>query len=319
MATIDPSPSDLVNTVRQPLTAAEPARPTSTLVVLFADVVGSTRLYDTLGDVAAKQMIDECLSVLRGVVLQYGGRIIKTIGDEIMCVLPSADSGCLAATDMHHKIMGLPMVSKVKRSIRVGFHCGPVIEENGDVFGDTVNVAARMAGLAKGMQIITTGATVACMSQMLQLSTRPIAALSVKGKGDDVNVSEVIWQDGEELTMTTASIAPTSKASTLQLEHNGRVWTLGHGSAAILMGRDAQCEVVISDRNASRQHARIECRRDKFFLVDQSTNGSFVTIANEAEVVLRREEMMLRGTGRIAFGHSADVPGVECLLFNLLG
>lgn len=294
-------------------------RATAALVVLFADVVGSTRLYDTFGDTTAKQMIDECLTSLQGVVLQYGGRVIKTIGDEIMCVLPSADSGCLAATDMHHKIMALPMVSKVKRSVRIGFHFGPVIEEKGDVFGDTVNVAARMAGLAKGMQIITTGATVACMSHMLQLSTRPIAALSVKGKGDDVNVSEVIWQGGEELTMSTSSIAFTSKAGTLQLEHNGRELVLEHGSAAVVLGRDAQCEVVIADRNASRQHARIECRRDKFFLVDQSTNGSFVTIGNEAEVVLRREEIMLRGSGRIGFGHSVSVPGAEFVTFTLQG
>ena len=136
-------------------------RATAQLAVLFADVVGSTRLYETFGDDQAKRMIDECLDLLRGVIQQYGGRVIKTIGDEVMCVLPSADSGCLAATDMHHKIMALPMVAKVKRSIRIGFHFGPVIEENNDVFGDTVNLAARMAGLAKGMQIITTGATVA--------------------------------------------------------------------------------------------------------------------------------------------------------------
>ncbi len=294
-------------------------RPTAALAVLFADVVGSTRLYDTLGDEVAKQMIDECLATLQGVVLQYGGRVVKTIGDEIMCVLPSADNGCLAATDMHHKIMALPMVSTVKRSIRVGFHFGPVLEENGDVFGDTVNVAARMAGLAKGMQIITTGSTVAQMSKMLQMSTRSIAAVSVKGKGDDVNVSEVIWQGGDELTMSTSSIAFTSKTGTLQLEHNGRVLVLQHGSAAIVLGRDAQCEVVISDRNASRQHARIEFRRDKFFLVDQSTNGSFVTIANEPEVVLRREEIMLRGNGRIGFGHSVEVPGAEFVTFALRG
>jgi len=314
MATIDPSKPEFGETTRvQPLSA----QPTDSLTVLFADVVGSTRLYDSLGDTVAKQMIDECLAALQGVVLQYGGRVIKTIGDEIMCVLPSADAGCLAATDMHHKIMALPPASQVKRSVRIGFHFGPVIEENNDVFGDTVNVAARMAGLAKGMQIITTAATVARMTHMLQLSTRSIAALSVKGKGDEVSVSEVIWQGGEELTMSTSSIGFTPAAGTLQLECNGQSWTLGQGDAAILLGRDPQCAVVIADRNASRQHARIECRRDKFFLVDQSTNGTFVAITQEAEVVLRREEFMLRGTGRIGFGHSVEVPGAELVTFTI--
>ena len=290
-------------------------RATAQLAVLFADVVGSTRLYETFGDDQAKRMIDECLDLLRGVIQQYGGRVIKTIGDEVMCVLPSADSGCLAATDMHHKIMALPMVAKVKRSIRIGFHFGPVIEENNDVFGDTVNLAARMAGLAKGMQIITTGATVASLSPMLKLSTRAIASLAVKGKGDEVEVSEVIWQGGEELTMSTASIAFTAKPVTLSLQHAGQMLELDYDG--IVLGRDAQCNVVISDRNASRQHARIERRRDKFFLVDQSTNGTFVAFTNEPEVVLRREELMLRGSGRIGFGHSVDLPDTETVSFSV--
>jgi len=317
MANTDPPSNPTGDTVYAGMAPVAAMRPTATLAVLFADVVGSTRLYEAFGDDLAKQMIDECLAALRGVVQQYGGRVIKTIGDEVMCVLPSADSGCLAATDMQHKVMALPKVSKVQRSVRIGWHFGPVIEENGDVFGDTVNLAARMAGLAKGMQIITTGATVASLSPVLQLSTRSIAALSVKGKGDEVAVSEVIWQGGEELTMSTSSIAFATKPVTLCVLHGGRSIELDHDS--IVLGRDPQCNVVISDRNASRQHARIERRRDKFFLVDQSTNGTFVAFANEPELVLRREELMLRGSGRIGFGHSLDQDGTETVTFSVCG
>lgn len=316
MANTDLPPSNASgDTVHAGMAHTASMHPTATLAVLFADVSGSTRLYETFGDDLAKQMIDECLAALRGVVQQYGGRVIKTIGDEIMCVLPSADSGCLAATDMQHKIMALPKVSNVQRSVRIGWHFGPVIEENNDVFGDTVNVAARMAGLAKGMQIITTGATVASLSPMLQLSTRSIAALSVKGKGDEVAVSEVIWQGGEELTMSTSSIGYAAKTVTLRLQHGSQTIELDHDS--IVLGRDPQCNLVINDRNASRQHARIERRRDKFFLVDQSTNGTFVVFANEPEVVLRREELMLRGSGRIGFGHSLDQDNTEMVAFTV--
>src|SRR5262245_33209819 len=111
------------------------SRPAATMAVLFADIAGSTKLYDTLGDTQAKQMVDECIALMSGIVVRYGGRVIKTIGDEVMCVLPDAGSGCLAATDMQIKVMELPAVSNVKRAIRVGFHAGPVIEENNDVFG----------------------------------------------------------------------------------------------------------------------------------------------------------------------------------------
>ncbi len=117
--------------------------------------------------------------------------------------------------------------------------------------------------------------------------------------------------------MSTASIAFTAKIVTLSLQHAGQVLELDYDN--IVLGRDAQCNVVISDRNASRQHARIERRRDKFFLVDQSTNGTFVVSQNEPEVVLRREELMLRGNGRIGFGHSVNLPDTDTVAFSVKG
>ena len=80
---------------------------------------------------------------------------------------------------------------------------------------------------------------------------------------------------------------------------------------------DINIQIVLADRMASRVHARIERRRDKFFVIDQSTNGTFVTFAGEAEVVLRREEVMLRGQGRIAFGHSLGESSEETVDFVL--
>jgi len=130
------------------------------------------------------------------------------------------------------------------------------------VFGDTVNMAARMAGLAKGMQIITTRATVDKLSAPLRSSTRGIAALSVKGKGDDVDVCEVIWQAGEDLTMATASIAAV-KPVKLQLRHGAKALTLEQANSGITIGRDAGCQVVLADRMASRVHARVERRRER--------------------------------------------------------
>ena len=281
-------------------------KPTTTMAVLFADIAGSTKLYDTLGDTQAKKMVDECIALMRVIVAKYGGRVIKTIGDEVMCVLPDADSGCLAATDMQIKITELPAVSNVKRAIRAGFHAGPVIEENNDVFGDTVNLAARMAGVAKAMQIITTRATVEMLSPLLRKSSRPIASLSVKGKGDDVEVCEIIWQGGDELTTMGGSTVSAAKQATLRLQYGATELVLDQPNCSIVLGRDVACDVTVSDRMASRHHARIERRRDKFYLVDQSTNGTYVVFVGEGEIALRREEVMLRATGRIAFGRSVS-------------
>ncbi len=294
-------------------------KPPATMAVLFADVAGSTRIYETLGDFQAKNMVDECIALMRVVVGQYGGRVIKTIGDEVMCVLPDADSGCLAAMDMQLKIMALPAVSNVKRAIRVGFHFGAVLEDNSDVFGDTVNLAARMVGLAKAKQIITTQSTVGHLSRLLQSSTRRIAALSVKGKGDDVDVCEIIWQAGEELTMATPSIITLPRQSRLHLRCGSTVIVLEKAKAGVLIGRDAGCQIVVADRMASRQHARIERLQDKFFLIDESTNGTFVAIDGEPEITLRHEGLMLRGQGRIAFGRSVEQSSTDTVEFSLQG
>src|SRR5262249_48338606 len=150
---------------------------------------------------------DECITAMSGIVRRYRGRVVKTIGDEVMCVLPDADSGLLAGSDMQVRITAMPAVSGVKRAIRVGFHAGPVIEESGDVFGDTVNLAARMVGVAKASQIITTRATVDQLSQEMQESTRRIADVSVRGKGDRIEICEVMWETGGDVTMTTASLS----------------------------------------------------------------------------------------------------------------
>ena len=288
------------------------------MAVLFADISGSTRLYDTLGDAQAKKLIDECMGIMRSVIAQYHGRVIKTIGDEIMCVLPDADSGHLTATDILLKVHELPVVANVKRAIRIGFHAGPVIEDSGDVFGDTVNMAARMTGLAKGMQIITTSATVERLSPALRESIRRISALSIKGKGEDVEVCEVLWQAGADVTMATASMVSALREINLELTHGAKRFVLDAANSGIALGRDASCQVVLADRKASRVHARIERRRDKFFLVDQSSNGTYVTFAGESEMVLRREELILRGRGQIAFGHSIVESSGEIVKFSVL-
>ncbi len=287
------------------------------VAVLFADIAGSTKLYETLGDVQAKIMIDEALAAMRAITKRCQGRVVKTIGDELMCVFASAERGFLAATDMQNDVNNLPVVKNAKRMIRVGFHAGPVVEENGDVFGDTVNIAARMAGLAKGMQIMTTRRTVDALPPTLRDSTRAIAAVAVKGKADDMTVCEVLWQGSDDLTMTTNPHSVGESTAELVLRHAGREIVLGAGKASAMMGRDPGSDLVISDPKASRNHARIEKRRDKFFISDQSSNGTYIIFAGEPEIVLHLEEVTLRGSGHIRFGHGRADPSGDSVEFSV--
>jgi hypothetical protein len=193
--------------------------------------------------------------------------------------------------------------------------------EDGDVFGDTVNTAARVVGLAKGGQIMTTGDTLTCLPSFLQQSTRSIDALNVKGKAEAVSVYEVLWQESSDLTMMAFNLRPSSVASgsSLRLEHNGAELILGPDRDSATLGRDAQSNLVILDPRASRRHGKIELRRDKFVIIDQSTNGTFVTIEGESETALKHEELVLRGRGCIAFGFAYVGGNQEVVKFEVLG
>src|SRR5437870_4851872 len=111
--------------------------------VLFADVSGSTKLYETVGDAAAHEAIDLCVKLFANVALQHGGRVIKTIGDEVMAIFPQPSQAARAAVDIQLAISSMAPVEKVRLGVRVGMHHGPVVERDGDIFGDTVNLAAR--------------------------------------------------------------------------------------------------------------------------------------------------------------------------------
>jgi len=289
------------------------------LSVLFADVSGSTRLYELLGDARAFAAINRCLDILRGLTTAHSGRVVKTIGDEIMAVFPDAVSAVQAACEMQLVVSAQAPIDNIQVAIRVGFHFGPVLEnpDDGDVFGDTVNIASRMAEIAQARQIITTGATVSLLPAIMHSSTRAIDALSVKGKTDDIEVREVIWQESNEMTMMVGNTFPQKSAeSSLQLIHQGDIFLLNAERPSITIGRSEQADIVIQDLKASRMHARIERRRDKFVFVDLSSNGSYILVKGETEVQLRREEFVLRERGNISLGHPYANDPTEIIEFH---
>jgi adenylate cyclase len=290
----------------------------SELAVLFADVSGSTRLYETLGDERALATVGQCLALVREACDGHSGRVIKTIGDEMMAVFPLADQAAQAAAAMQARISTEPFAVGQRIAIRVGFHFGPALETDSDVFGDSVNVAARLAGVAHASQVITSAATAAMLSPWLRARTRELTALTVKGKLRDMSVCELLWQESND-DLTTLSTRVNVSPTRLSVRHGSREIVLDERQAALALGRDAQNDIVIADRLASRMHARIERRRDRFVLIDHSSNGTFLTLEGEPEIPLRREEFVLRKRGRISFGHAHATDPRETVEFACVG
>ena len=294
---------------------------TTNLAILFADVSGSTRLFETLGDATARVKVSECLDTLTDVTHNHSGTVIKTIGDEIMCTFPTADDAANAATEMHEEIEEdiTEGVSDTvtQLSIRVGFHFGPAIMEGGDVFGDAVNVAARMAAQAKGGQIITTQFTVDLLAPMLRASTRFVDRAPIKGKKEEIDIYEIIWQEEDVTRMATGLMSEDMKPEVkLRVKYHDKDIVLDKQRSSLVMGRSNTCDLPVNEKMASRQHVRIELRREKFFIIDQSTNGTHVLIENSDEEFLRREEMPLQGKGQISLGKSFTESPTEIVTFS---
>jgi len=275
------------------------------LAVLFADVSGSTRLYEKLGNARALECVGLCINIMSESAVGHGGRVVKTIGDEVMCVFPTASAATEAAAEMQSRVDMQEPVAGQRLQIRIGVQFGPVLEEGQDVFGDCVNVASRMVKLAKPAQIIAAGECVEPLSAARKALTRVLDKLPVKGRQQEVDVYEVLWQQSEELTfMAGRSTSPPKQPRVqMRLKYNGKETTLGPERELIKLGRDNSSDIVIADRKASREHARIERRRDKFVLVDVSSNGTFVILQGGPEMAVKREEVVLQGHGTISFGH----------------
>lgn len=276
---------------------------TAQAAVLFVDVSGSTRLYESAGDAVAHAAIDKCITIFKDKTADIGGRVIKTIGDEVMSTFPDSSSAAGAAIEIQNAIDEMPPVANTKIGVRIGFHFGPLVERDGDVFGDSVNLAARLAGLASKGQIMTSRETVELMSPIMRSSSRRLYSIEVKGKAQAVDLYEILWQQTEDqTTLATNRSMVKQKQTSLRLKYLDQEVLLEAGRTSLSLGRDKGSDMVIIDRMASRQHGKIERRLDKFVLADHSANGTYVTVEGDTEVVLRRAEFALRGHGWIAFG-----------------
>jgi adenylate cyclase len=283
--------------------------------VVFADVCESTKLYETLGDKRALECIERCFDILRRATEKHGGRVVKTIGDEVMCVFPEAGAAARAACEMQSRIALLEPVSGKPLAIRVGAHYGPTLERSGDLYGDAVNIAARLVSFANPGQIMTTLAIVERLPQDLKALTRSHQSFSMKGKREEIAIYELMSSGSAEVTVLVSR--PVEIRTQVLLWHEGREHILEDERRTLSFGREPASDVLITDRMASRQHARVELRRDKCILVDTSSNGTYVTFEGQPEILLSREEMPLRGKGSISFGHRrADDPS-EVVTFEV--
>ena len=286
------------------------------VAILFADVVGSTQLYEQFGDSKASETVAICLDVMKDATHQFSGTVIKTIGDEVMSTFPTVDDAMSAASLMQARISSdkddeVSGEKPIPVSIRVGCHFGPVVQEQNDIFGAAVHTANRMTSQAKARQIVISGSTVERMGAKWRKQTRQIDVATVRGRLQEVALFELLWQPDEATSMLpTIEWENRSRRAPSKLTLTFRDLTIVVDEArkSINIGRADDNDLVIKGNLISRIHARIEQRRGRFILIDQSTNGTFMQNVQGEEKFVRRDSIELLGEGIIGLGKVAK-PG----------
>jgi class 3 adenylate cyclase len=289
------------------------------LAILFADVCDSTTIYESMGDARAHATINRLFAMLGDKVKANGGKVIKTLGDGMVCQFGAADSAFRAACAMQEGVTADDADSGPKMMIKVSFTWGPVVTEAGDVFGDTVNVCARLVGAAGPEQVLTTQETVEALSPGLRISCRDLYPVRVKGRAEEVEVCEVLWRSDPDVTevFSRSQINAAMREWILKLSYGGSTIVVEPTGSARL-GRDKANEVVVTSNKASRVHARIYGRGANFVIADQSSNGTFLAIdGNARELALRRDEAMLGERGAIGLGGPTYDDGDHVVRYQL--
>jgi hypothetical protein len=292
-------------------------------VLLIADVTGSASLHQHLDDKEAERAIERCITRMLRSLEAGEGELLQHVGDELLARFASADAAVHAAVDMQQRIIDLPPVSGHKLAVRIALH------DDSSKFGappDPVKRASlmRIAGFAKGEQILCSAAIAAILADSTTvIPTQNRSELGeLHEETEKFTLFQLLWSAHSLLPRqsrhTPAAASSRSKTASLCVRYHGKEFLIDEKSSVLSMGRDPACNLVVEDRKVSRHHARIERRSDGFYLIDSSTNGSFLSMQTHAEILVRRYEVLLAGKGVICFGSSANDPAAERVAFEHL-
>lgn len=282
------------------------------LCVLQTEVIGGERLDQRIGEGEARRAVERCMNRVGRVLDSHGGTLLKARPVGLLAGFERCDLAVQSACEMLERVASLPPISGVHLQIRVGVHYGPV-DDGLPPQGEGVELAGRLMSLASPGEALASGPVV----MLLSPATRQFAGAGperiIDGAGLDWPVSSLGNRGG-----VTTSLPPATRLSQrLQVRHQQDFHVVEDHRPILLLGRELGNDVVVIDPRASRQHARIERRRDGFVLVDQSTNGTFVVQEGAAERCVKHGEFNLSGQGRIGCGFSANEVERDLVFFEI--
>jgi class 3 adenylate cyclase len=299
--------------------------------VLFADLRGSTSMYERLGNTDATNVVTGSVALLARIVEAQMGTVVKTLGDGLMATFLTPASGIAAADGMHDAIGGMRAgaddagggSARPVLMLQVGLAQGEVVEVSGDVFGDAVNVAARLLDHAGDNETLATQGVVDGLDDWQRTRFRSLGGMQLRGRAEPVHVhlQEPVRRFGD--TAATAYgemlMAPQTEPEGIRLVWLDLNRIYAGTSLPVVLGRSPQATYIIDDNRVSRSHARVDWHGGTFQLTDLSYNGTYVRFDNDPEVItLRRGTCTLHGSGVIGLGTPPTEPLSPCVRFEVM-
>ncbi len=297
--------------------------------VLFADLRGSTALYESLGNAEATSVVTHCVNAMGTPVGANGGKVVKTLGDGLMAVFEAPPSALLAAIQMHDVLEGMVSrgsergASSGLRGLRlqVAVARGEVVEMAGDCFGDAVNVAARLLDHAGDNETLITADVMRGLSPEMRSRFRSLDRLVLRGRVEPVEVHVMGGRRGggvDPAATQFGEITSVQEPDGVRLMWGGQNRVFSSQRMPVVLGRSPQSAFCVDDARVSRSHARLDWHSGSFQLTDLSYNGTYVRF-NDGEIVsLRRGGCTLHGSGSIGLGGSPADPASACVSFDVL-
>jgi adenylate cyclase len=283
------------------------------VTVVFADLTGSTGVFESLGNAKATQAITRLTQWIGKVCEAYRGHVVKYLGDGVLVVFPANADAVDAVIELQRvhrdRIRNWP--EQLKMRLQLGVARGEIVEQDGDCFGDAVNLASRLSDLSGPDQILATENVIKQLPPDTLVRSRNLGAMEIRGRVESCQVHRIEWQSevaSESFTVpatlsAAAMTKPGSPAASIELSWLDINTAFVSNELPIFLGRDHDAEFVVQDPRVSRRHARIEWRAGKFYLEDVSSYGTWVRFTDSAAVVaLRRQECVLLLEGEIALG-----------------
>jgi adenylate cyclase len=291
--------------------------------VVFADLVGSTGLFERLGDETAGRFVTQLTAALSKTFEEHQGRVVKLLGDGLFVVFPAESDALSACMAIQKRLHDKPVYAGGDGKpiqMQMGMESGEVVEIDGDCYGDAVNSAARLADLAGAEQILTTQRVRDALQAAQQAQMRSLGPMYLRGKSEVTEVFRVEWKSGfdAEATVMGISMFKASQDGSLELAALGQTLRMEPRGEKLTLGRATTASLTLNDSRVSRVHATVDWRSGHFVLADASSFGTWVYMGNQSEpVVLRRTECYLVGQGQIVLGCAREAESAPTVAFSV--